>query len=562
MIEELSVKGLAVVEEARIAFGPGLNAVTGETGAGKSVLLSAIGLVAGARADREAVRAGCERADVTARVRLPPQSLRVIAPILEECGIDPCEDGELILRRTVGANGAGRCFANGCPATVQTLHRIGERLVDFHGPHDNQSLLSPGFQLEALDSFGGCEELLARYAEAFGAWRSLVRRREALEAESGGTVAREIDLLRYQVGEIDEAGLDPEADGEALRAEWAEADNAARIQELGSVSCAALSEGEGCAVDSVAAAVRALEQMSAISSRDAAEWLERARTLSSGISDLSLDISSALSRFDASPERLATLEARISLVETLRHKYGRTVEDVLAFRDKAAERLAALEGRGEELAAIGGAMDEAFAKVEERGRALSARRAEAASRLARAVVAELSDLGLPRCGFEVGVSPAKPCETGCDEVSFGFAPNPGEPVRPLRLVASSGEISRVMLALKTVLAAHDKVPVLVFDEIDANVGGETARVVGRKLAALGASRQVLCITHLPQVASCAATHFSVRKSVDPDGRTRTSIDRIEGGKRVDEIARMLGGENLTSVARRHAEELLVVESGA
>ena len=177
-------------------------------------------------------------------------------------------------------------------------------------------------------------------------------------------------------------------------------------------------------------------------------------------------------------------------------------------------------------------------------------------------MAELSDLGLPRCGFEVGVSPAKPCETGCDEVSFGFAPNPGEPVRPLRLVASSGEISRVMLALKTVLAAHDKVPVLVFDEIDANVGGETARVVGRKLAALGASRQVLCITHLPQVASCAATHFSVRKSVDPDGRTRTSIDRIEGGKRVDEIARMLGGENLTSVARRHAEELLVVESGA
>ena len=555
MIEQLSVRGLAVVEKAELSFGPGLNAVTGETGAGKSVLLSAIGLLAGARADREEVRAGADKADVSARVVLPPPALESVAPILEEAGLDPCEDGVLVLRRTVSATGAGRCFVNGGPATVQTMRRIGDRLVDFHGPHDNQSLLDPDFQLEALDSFGGCSGLRARCASAFGAWRALAARRAELEAESDGSVAREIDMLRYQVREIDDAALDPEADGDALRDEYAAASNAARIQELGSAACAALSEAESSAVDSVAAAVRALDEMRSLSSRDAAEWLERARGLSAGLSDLSLDVSSALSRVDASPERLAELEARISLVETLRHKYGRTVPDVLAFREKAAERLAAMEGRGEELARLDGEIAAAFAAVEAEGRRLSAKRSEAAAALASAVAGELRDLGLPRCGFEVRVSPAKPRESGCDEVSFGFAPNPGEPARPLRLVASSGEISRVMLALKTVLAAHDRIPVLVFDEIDANVGGETARVVGRKLAALGASRQVLCITHLPQVASCAATHFSVRKEVR-GGRTFTSIEPLEGEARVDEIARMLGGAGLTSVVRRHAEELL------
>jgi len=561
MIEHLSVSGLAVVEKAELDFGPGLNAITGETGAGKSVLLSAIGLLAGARADREEIRAGFDRADVSARVVLPPPALEAVAPVLDESGVDPCEDGVLVLRRTVSASGGGRCFANGCPATVQTLRRIGARLVDFHGPHDNQSLLDPDFQLEALDSFGGTSAEGAAYAAAWKAWRALSARRDELEAESDGSVAREIDMLRYQVREIDDAALDPEADGDALRDEYAAASNAARIQELGSAACAALSEGEGSAVDAVAAAVRALGEMASLSPRDAADWLERARTLSAGISDLSLDVSSSLSRVDASPERLAELEARISLVETLRHKYGRTVPDVLAFRENAAARLRDLEGRGEELARLDGELAKAFAAVEAAGRALSAKRASAASALARAVSSELRDLGLLRCGFEVSVSPAKPRESGCDDVSFGFSANPGEPVRPLRLVASSGEISRVMLALKTVLAAHDRIPVLVFDEIDANVGGETARVVGRKLAALGASRQILCITHLPQVASCGASHFSVRKAVR-GGRTFTTIEPLQGEARVDEIARMLGGAGLTSVVRRHAEELLSGAAGA
>ncbi len=555
MIEELSVRGLAVVEKADIAFGPGLNAITGETGAGKSVLLSAIGLLTGQRADRSEVRAGEAQADVRARLALPPAVLGTIAPILDEAGLDPCEDGALLLRRTLSAAGTGRCFANGGPATVQTLRRIGERLVDFHGPHDNQSLLDPAFQLDALDSFGACAAARAAYAAKWAEKRAIEARRDSLLGGDEGAIEREIDLLRYQVREIEEAAPDPEADGDALRDEYTAACNAARILELGSGACAALSEAEGNAVDAVAAAVRALEEMRDLASKDAAAWLGEASDLSARLSDLSRDVSSTLSRLDASPERLAELEARMSLVETLRHKYGRTIPDVLDFLARAKERLAELEGRGERLAALEADLAKADAAVRAAGRTLSEKRRKAAGALAKAVVKELSDLGLAKAGFEVRVDPGEPRESGLDAVEFGFAPNPGEPMRPLRQIASSGEISRVMLALKTVLAAHDRIPVLVFDEIDANVGGEIARVVGRKLAALGETRQILCITHLPQVASCAGTHFVVRKEVRGD-RTFTSIDRVEGEARVDELARMLGGEKLTSVVRRHAAELL------
>ena len=535
MIEQLTVRDLAVVEQADIAFGPGLSAVTGETGAGKSVLLSAIGLLTGGRADRSEVRAGAPQADVRARVALPPAALAAIAPVLEEAGLDPCEDGALLLRRTLSASGAGRCFVNGGPATVQTLRRIGERLVDFHGPHDNQSLLDPAFQLDALDSFGACAAARAAYAERWTALRALRERAAALQGGDEGAVEREIDLLRYQVREIEEAAPDPESDGDALRDEYTAATNAARILELGSGACAALSDADGNAVDAVAAAVRALEEMRDLSSKDAAGWLEELTGLSARLSELSRDVSSTLSRLDASPERLAELEARMSLVETLRHKYGRTIPDVLAFLARAKSRLAELEGRGEALAALEKDIREADAAVRAAGRTLSEKRRKAAGALAKAVVKELADLGLAKAGFDVRVEPGEPRESGFDAVEFGFAP------------------------LKTVLAAHDKIPVLVFDEIDANVGGEIARVVGRKLAALGATRQILCITHLPQVASCAAAQFVVRKEIRGE-RTYTSIAPVEGEARVDELARMLGGERLTSVVRKHARELL--EKGA
>lgn len=555
MIEQLAVRDLAVVEKADIAFGPGLNAITGETGAGKSVLLGAIGLLTGARADRAAVRAGAAQAEVSASFALPQATLETIAPILEEAGLEPCEEGQLLIRRTLTAAGTGRCWVNNAPATVAVLRRIGIHLVDFHGPHDNQSLLDPGFQLDSLDSFGGCARECAAYREAYRAVLALEARKKDLSGDAG-SVEREIDLLRYQTSEIAEARLDPEADGEALADEYNAATNATRILELGSAATAALSDAEGNAVDAMAAAVRALEEMKGLGCAEARDWFEELRTHSEAISELSRSMASSLTRIDASPERLEELEKRMSLVETLKHKYGRTLPDVLEFLRKAEARLADLEGREEALAKIDSEIAAAEKAARAAGTKLTAKRTKAAASLAAAVCAELRDLGLARAGFRVDVAPsAELLPTGTDTVEFGFAPNPGEPMRALRAIASSGEISRVMLALKTVLAAHDRIPVLVFDEIDANVGGEIARTVGEKLAALGATRQVLCITHLPQVASCGLRHFAVRKQVKGD-RTFTSIAPLEGDARVDEISRMLGGEKLTSVVREHARQLL------
>lgn len=555
MLESLSVRDLAVVESSDICFDAALNTITGETGAGKSVLLGAIGLVTGARADRTLVRTGSQQAQVRAVFQLPAPVLAHIAPILEEAGVDPCEDGQLLLSRTLNTAGSGRCTVNSCPASVQLLRRIGEHLVDFHGPHDNQSLLDPAFQLEALDAFGNCGDALAAYTAQWQAIRALEARRAELSGDAD-SLARELDMLRYQVREIEDAHLDPELDGEALTAEYRAADNAARILELGSGAVQALTDGEVNTADLLSAAVRALEEMRDLACPQAPDWLEELRTHSAALSDLSRDISSTLSAIDCSAEHLRELEERINLVESLRHKYGRTIADVLAFGATARTRLETLENRGETLAALERDLAEAQRRAAEAAAALSAARRRAAGALAEAVVQQLADLGLAHAAFTVNVDPAPALHpTGADDVSFGFAPNPGETMRPLRQIASSGEISRVMLALKTVLAAHDRIPVLVFDEIDANVGGEIARTVGEKLAALGESRQVLCITHLPQVAACGRRHFAVRKDIR-NGRTCTSITELTPEARVEEITRMLGGAALTSVAREHARELL------
>ena len=556
MIETLSVRDLAVVEKSDVSFSAGLNTITGETGAGKSVLLGAIGLLTGSRSDRSQVRANATQAQVRATFKLPEPVLALVSPLLEEAGIDPCEDGILLLHRTITANGGGRCTVNGCPATVQTLRRIGVHLVDFHGPHDNQSLLDPAFQLMALDSFGNCKPIREEYAAKWNAVRELEARRKELLGDNTESIARELDLLRYQVREIEDAHLDPETDGEALLAEYRSAANAARILELGSISTQALAEGEMNAVDLLAAAVRSLEEMRDLDCPKAAEWLDQLRSSTNAINDLAREISSSLSKLDCSPEHLQELESRISLVESLRHKYGRTIPDVLEFLKKAQTRLESLESRDQTLADLNREIAERTDLATAIAKKLSAARRTAADRLASAVKSQLADLGLARAGFQIEITPvAELRPTGADEVSYGFAPNPGEPMRPLRLIASSGEISRVMLALKTVLAAHDLIPVLVFDEIDANVGGEIARVVGEKLATLGKSRQVLCITHLPQVAACGHRHFAVQKHVAGE-RTFTQITCLSPEERIEEITRMLGGAALTSVTREHARELL------
>lgn len=555
MIDKLTVKDLAVVESAEIQFGPGLNVVTGETGAGKSVLVGAINLLCGGRADHSAIRRGAEQSTVMAEMSLPEQVLTNIAPILEDAGIDACEDGTLILRRTISANGSGRCLINNCPSTVQTMRRIGEMLVDMHGPHDNQSLFNPLFQLDALDSFGHCHEQRSKFAAVWREKRELVRQRNELAGE-GDAAERELDLLKYKIREIAEAELSPDTDGEALVSEHAEAANAGSLLELGNGVIQMLTDADGAVVDVLADITRHLDEMQRHGSIEAAEWVSEARSASIQLNELSQNISSSLSRIDASPERMQWLEDRMALVQKLKRKYGATIEDILTFYEKSQTRAIELESRGRIIDELDSQIAAAEKRLSAEAKRLSELRTAASGKLAKAVSRQLADLGLPNAAIDIAVSTAKTdSETGRDSVEFGFAPNPGESMLPLRSIASSGEISRVMLALKTVLAEHDKIPVLVFDEIDANIGGEIANNVGAKLFEASGSHQIICITHLPQVAAWGLSHFVVTKQVE-DGRTLTHIRPVAEAGRVDEIARMLGGADLTSVTVEHARELL------
>lgn len=555
MIDKLTVKDLAVVESAEIQFGPGLNVVTGETGAGKSVLVGAINLLCGGRADHSAIRRGAEQSTVMAEMSLPEQVLTNIAPILEDAGIDACEDGTLILRRTISANGSGRCLINNCPSTVQTMRRIGEMLVDMHGPHDNQSLFNPLFQLDALDSFGHCHKQRSKFAAVWREKRELVRQRNELAGE-GDAAERELDLLKYKIREIAEAELSPDTDGEALVSEHAEAANAGSLLELGNGVIQMLTDADGAVVDVLADITRHLDEMQRHGSIEAAEWVSEARSASIQLNELSQNISSSLSRIDASPERMQWLEDRMALVQKLKRKYGATIEDILTFYEKSQTRAIELESRGRIIDELDSQIAAAEKRLSAEAKRLSELRTAASGKLARAVSRQLADLGLPNAAIDIAVSTAKTdSETGRDSVEFGFAPNPGESMLPLRSIASSGEISRVMLALKTVLAEHDKIPVLVFDEIDANIGGEIANNVGAKLFEASGSHQIICITHLPQVAAWGLSHFVVTKQVE-DGRTLTHIRPVAEAGRVDEIARMLGGADLTSVTVEHARELL------
>ena len=556
MIESLHVKDLAVVEDARIAFGPGLNIVTGETGAGKSVLMGAVDLLRGGRADHSLVRSGASQCLVEAAIRPGPAEPAVRA-VLADLGLPPCEDGLLLLRRTVAAaDSAGRCFVNDAPATVQTLRRLGPLLIDLHGPHDNQSLFDPATQLAMLDAVGGVRDGddARAYAALFDSRRALLARRDELSGGDPDARAREIDLLSYQVDEIRAASLTDD-DGEPLLREHADVANAARLWEIGREATQCLAEGEPSAFDLLAAAQTALGEMARLLP-DAVEWHEEARSIAARIQELSRSVESRVEAIDASPERLASLEERLALVKRLERKYGGSLDAVRATLERASARLSDLSSLDERRAACERDIAAVEARMRPVAEALSARRRAAGVDLEIAVNRELRDLGFANARFRADLAAAPFSSTGADAVEFAFAPNPGEPEHPLRDVASSGELARVMLALKTVLAGHDRVPVLVFDEIDANIGGETGNAVGAKMRQIGdLGHQVLCITHLTQVAVYGRRHLVVRKGLE-NGRTVTTISPVDGESRVQEIARMLGGAGITTVALDHARQML------
>ena len=571
MLTTLRIKNLALVSDLTLELQPGCNVITGETGAGKSIILGALNLVLGERADRTLIRSGEESCSVEAvfdvkKLRAPLKSF------LEENGLEPCEDYQLVLKRTFTSAGTNRQFINGSATTLATLASIGEWLVDMHGPHDHQSLLHAAKQLAILDAFGGLE----KERESFG---ELVRRRAVLENEKAAlivdekTYAQQLDLLRFQVQEISAARLQPDEE-KSVEEEFNRASNAAKLLQLSQAALEALSESDNSLLTQSGAVGRVLAELQRVDS-GAANLVELHAQATGTLRELQTELSRYAEKVDVDPARLAEIEERLNLIHSLKRKYGATLAEVIAFGDEAKQKLNALESRDAELARINSELQKRDAELLSAGKKLSAARKKVIPQLAKAVSQQLDDLGFKQSRFDVAiktdfvgdeVTSLKSKEnqrlltssptfrrTGFDEIEFQFAPNLGEPAKPLRAIASSGEIARVMLALKTVLAAEDEIPVLIFDEVDANVGGETANAVGEKMKQIAAKRQVLCITHLPQVAAPADAHYVVTKQVK-NGRTLSEITLLDKKSRVTELARMLGGQS--DAARKHAEALL------
>lgn len=534
MLTLLKIRNLALVDELAWELGAGLIGVTGETGAGKSVIVGALKLVLGERADKSLIRTGEDQCLVEAVFELTHTA--GINPILEEGGLAPCDDNQLIVRRTIGQS-ASRQFVNDSPVTLALLKRLGEHLVDLHGPHDHQSLLSADRQLAMLDAYAGSENQLATYRETYRAWRTKHAALEELRNAENAT-EHEIDLLKHQIGEIDAAQLNP-AEEQDLEDRWRRANNASRLMESAAAAISTLN-GENGILDRLGELQRLIRDLEKLDP-SISEKTASLETAAVELQDLEGNLADYTQELEINPAEAETLAERVNLIESLKRKYGPSLADVLNRRDNAAARLDSIENRSDKIEQLEREVAEGRKALDAVGKTLAAARRKAAPKLAKEISTQLKDLGFKQSSFEVPLnSLADPGPHGLESADFLFGPNPGEPLMPLRQIASSGEISRVMLAIKSALAEQDDTPLMVFDEIDANVGGEVARAVGAKMAALGTRHQVIAITHFPQVAATASHHFVVEKEVSA-GRTRSRLFPVVGETRIQELVRMLGG---------------------
>jgi DNA repair protein RecN (Recombination protein N) len=491
----------------------------------------------GERADKSLIRTGEDLCTVEAV--FGGSDLQKLNPQLVEAGIEPCED-DLILKRTLSSTGTNRQFINGSPTTLSVLKHLGDELVDLHGPHDHQSLLSPERQLSLLDSFARAEQQLEEYQAHYRQLQTLLAEYAALNTAETAR-EQELDLLRHQITEIESAKL-AAGEEEEIEKRYKLSSNSKRLVELASGIANRLSEADGSVLAQLAETQRLLRELEKIdgsiaqfSSAHAAAVIE--------LSEIARTLSAYAEKLDLDPEQLAALEQRVSLFETLKRKYGGSIADVIAFGQRAADRMQKIKGRDAELERLSKDIEKVRSQMNRAGELLSKTRRKVAPKLSENIRRNLQDLGFRQSEFEAKLTTIEePRLTGFDSVELIFSPNPGEPLKPLRAIASSGEISRLMLAIKSALAAHDAIPLLVFDEIDTNVGGEIANAVGAKMQTLGRDHQVICITHLPQVAATASSHFVVTKDV-MGGRTFSNLHEITGKARQEEIARMLGGKS-------------------
>lgn len=559
MLLDLDIRDFAIIDDLQIQFGAGLNALTGETGAGKSIIIDALGAVLGERVSADMVRSAARTAYVDARFQLDERALSpLVMTLLEEHGLEPA-DGQLILSREIQAGGRSNARINGRVVTAALLSAMGQHLVDIHGQSDHLSLLRPAAQLAILDRSAHLENERGDVAALVRDWRMATTRLDAIDSGARDRAQR-IDLLRFQIDEISSASLRPEEDV-ALEVERNRLVNSERLAQLVAASAERIGSDEvtgSPAADSLRIAMRSLGEAAVLDSSltPLSERLLEAAVL---VDELALDLRDYLETIEANPDRLEVVQERLDAIKLFKRKYGASIEEILAYCDEAQTELEALGGTEHDETALRARVEELRKRVVTATTTLSQARQSAAKRLSSDASLAAADLNLGSMMFDIAVRPksgAAPFdETGADQVEFMFAPNVGEVSKSLARVASGGETARMMLALKSVLADSDNTPTLVFDEVDVGIGGRSGQMVGTKLKQLAAGHQVIVITHLPQIASVAEHHFRIRKE-SIGGRAVSMVERLEDADRIDEIAAMIDGEPPSATSRKAALEML------
>lgn len=549
MLELLHIENIAIIEAADIEFAPGFNALTGETGAGKSIVIDSLSAVLGQRTSRELIRTGAEKAFVSA-------AFSGMAPELtEELGIQPEADGTLLLQREIQTDGKNVCRVNGRPVTVGQLRALGAQLLNIHGQHDGQQLLDEEQHIVYLDSFGRARSLINTYAEKYKHFTDIRRQIGALQMDEAEK-ARRVDTLQYQIEELRRAKLKP-GEEEELTARRGMLRNAEKF--LGAVAGADYAlNGDDSGGGALSALRQAQDALSGVRHLDDAfgQLYERLGEAYSEVYDIAATVEDKRGELDVSPGELDRVESRMDLLYRLKKKYGATVEDMLDYQARCEAELAQIEDAGDTLARLEQALSKAEKEARQAAQALSDARKAAADRLTAQILTELQQLDMGKIRFAVNFA-EKPLDSdGMDTVRFLMSANVGEELRPIHKIASGGELARIMLAMKNVLSEQDHVGTMVFDEVDTGVSGRAAQKVAEKMARISRRKQVLCVTHLPQLAAMADTHFSVEKG-ERGGRTYTEVRRLDREQRRRELARLTGGSHVSQTMLDGAEELLV-----
>lgn len=560
MLQEVRISNFAIIDQLVIRFGRGLNVLTGETGAGKSILIDAIELLIGGRASADQIRSGAQEALIEGVFELPPNSPVFLR--LYKMGLVDAESDELFIRRSIHRSGKGRIYLNDNLITLTTLQEFRTYLIEIHGQHESQSLLNPETQLRLLDAFGKLASLREEYSEKYTRLLEYQKEFETLRQNLAEKDQR-ADFIRYQIQEIQSAKLQP-GEEEALRKERERLAHSHRLATAVEDILTLLSESDQAILDPLAR-IGSLLKDAVRFDETLLEPMKMWETASLSLKELSQQLHRYLSRMEHDPNRLATVEERLDLIQRLKKKYGKAVEDILEVANRLKAESEALDTSEDRLAVIEQDLISAREAIWSLAHQLSKERRETAIKLRESVEQELAKLKMADTQFVVQLEPAgldtggddqqRLSPTGLDLVQFLLTTNPGEPPKPLHRIASGGELSRVALALKVILSHADQTPILIFDEVDTGIGGEAAIVIGRQLKSVSRIHQVLCITHLPQIASFADQHLRVEKVVR-EGRAITTVNCVEDSQRIQEIARMLGGEKITPAALQHAEQML------